>query len=63
MTEEQLAEFLEKNLTVEVKKEYVHNTYIPNDKVYLSVTIRLGERVINKSRTIISHLTNNPLSD
>jgi len=61
MTEEQLAEFLEKNLRVEVKKEYDHPTYISNDKVYLSVTIRLGKKVVSRSKTIISHLTNNPL--
>lgn len=61
MTEEQLAEFLERNLTVVVNKEYDHETYIPGyDTVYLSVTIKLGERVVSKSRTKITPLTNKP---
>jgi len=61
MTEEQLAEFLERNLTVVVNKEYDHANYIPNyDPVYLSVTIKLGEKVVSKSRTKISPLTNKP---
>jgi|LakMenE18May11ns_1017448.scaffolds.fasta_scaffold8167321_1 hypothetical protein len=50
MTEEQLAEFLERNLTVVVNKEYDHANYIPNyDPVYLSVTIKLGEKVVSIS--------------
>jgi hypothetical protein len=61
MTKEELIEFLKENLMVEVRKEYEYPVYISNDKVYLSVTIRLGERVISKSKTVISHLTNNPL--
>jgi hypothetical protein len=45
MTEEQLAEFLERKLTVVVNKEY--------DPVYLSVTTNLGEKLVS-----ISPLTN-----
>jgi hypothetical protein len=61
MTEEQLVEYLERNLTVVVNKEYEHASYIPDyDPVYLSVKIKLGDKVISTSRTRIDSLTNKP---